>query len=190
MKLDALPFIQAKNYTPADRTKVDLIVLHSMESQEKPGTARNVAKWFGGPIPPRASAHYCIDNAEIVRCLRDEDIGWHAPGANSNGIGIEHAGRASQTTVEWSDAYSRSMLALSVELCARLCLKWGIPAKLVTMEGLLRKERGITIHAAVSKAFKKSTHTDPGPGFPLTWYIKEVERIKSGLTAANEGGES
>lgn len=191
LRLEEIEFIEAANYTPVFGAPRDirLLVLHTMESQEKPGTARNVARWFAGDKAPQASAHYCVDNSEVIRCVRDEDVAWHAPGANKTGIGIEHAGRASQTATDWMDLYSKSMLKLSVELAALLCIKHDIPAKLVTIEGLLKGQRGITTHVAVTRAFKRSSHTDPGPGFPLSQYIKDVERAVRAV-AETEGGKS
>lgn len=183
MRLVEIPFIPAAHFTQANRSRVDLIVLHSMESQEKPGTARNVAQWFASMNAPQASAHYCVDAGEVIRCVPDEDVAWHAPGANANGVGIEHAGRAAQTPLEWMDGYSSEVLALSTRLCALLCCKWAIPPVVVDEAGLLRKERGITTHAAVSRAFKRSTHTDPGSGFPLAWYVQQVERRRSELAS-------
>jgi N-acetyl-anhydromuramyl-L-alanine amidase AmpD len=172
-----LPFIEAAHFTPANRMSLDWIVLHSMESSEKPGTARNVAFWFAGPKAPMASAHYLLDNVEVIQSVRDKDIAWHAPGANARGIGIEHAGRASQTFAEWQDAFSMAMLRRSIELCAVLCRTWGIPARSVDAAGLLAGERGLTTHAEVSRAWKKSSHWDPGPAFPLAWYVRSVAAI-------------
>lgn len=174
LDLSGIPFVRARNFTRSNRKAVDLIVLHSMESQEKPGTARAVADWFAGVKAPPASAHYCVDAGAIVQCVRDEDIAWHAPGANSNGIGIEHAGRASQTLEDWMDTYSRLMLERSIGLCIALCKKWDIPPVIVTPEALRLQGQGITTHAYVSEAFKRSTHTDPGKNFPLAWYVSRV----------------
>ena len=169
------PFIEAAHFTPASRAAVDLVVLHSMESQEKPGTARSVALWFADPIrSPQASAHYCLDDREVVQCVREADIAWCAPGANRNGIHLEHAGRASQAANEWGDEFSMAMLHLSVELAASVCRAWAIPAKMVDAAGLLVHTRGITTHAEVSRAFKMSSHWDPGPNFPLAWYVSRV----------------
>lgn len=145
-----------------------------MESQEKPGTARRVADWFAGPTAPQASAHYCVDVAEIVQCVRLEDVAWHAPGANANGVGIEHAGRAAQSADEWADGYSMAMLERSILLCAAICRKYGLPAQYVGVDALRLGGQGITTHHDVSLAFRKSTHTDPGPHFPLPWYVSRV----------------
>jgi N-acetyl-anhydromuramyl-L-alanine amidase AmpD len=174
LDLTGIPFVVARNFTRASRDQVALLVLHSMESQEKPGTASRVADWFASPNAPRASAHYCVDDQEVIRCVRDEDIAWCAPGANANGIHIEHAGRASQTPEQWSDGFSMAVLERSIRLAAALCRKWEIPPLIVTARGLLQAEHGITTHHAVTLAFRKSTHTDPGDHFPLVWYVDRV----------------
>lgn len=176
-------FVKAHNYTPAWRSKVDLVVLHSMESKERTGVARDVALWFADPLKaPKASAHYCIDDREVILCVQEHDIAWHAPGVNKVSIGIEHAGRADQLASMWDDVYSKSVLALSVQLCAEICQRWGIPAEFIDSQGLLAKKRGITTHAEVSRAFRKSTHWDPGPNFPIDLYVRSVEMLFTGGT--------
>jgi hypothetical protein len=35
-------------------------------------------------------------------------------------------------------------------------------------------KRGITTHLEVSRAYKRSTHTDPGPGWPMAEMLKMV----------------
>lgn len=169
-----IPFIQARNYTVSGGRSVDLVVVHDMEAPEVPGTARRVAQWFAGSTAPNASAHYCIDDKEIVQCVRDQDVAWHAPGANARGIGLEHAGYARQTSAEWDDPYSSAMLRLSAKLTAALCTRYRIPAVWLTPGDLLAGKRGITSHNNVSKAFRKSDHSDPGPGFPWERYITLV----------------
>lgn len=174
LALEAIPLIHSANYTPANRKAVDLIVIHSMESPEVGGTARNVAQWMAGDRAPEASAHYFVDPLEVLRGVRDEEIAWHAPGVNARSIGIEHAGRASQTADQWRDEDSSAILARSIELSALLCAKWSIPAVIV-LSSEMEKGRGITTHALVTKAFPKlGTHWDPGPNFPLDWYVGRV----------------
>lgn len=172
MKLYDIPMIPARHYTPANRTKVDLIVLHTTENKQRPGLAKDVALWFASRLSSRASCHYVVDDAEVFRCVLETDVSWCGPGSNANGIHIEHCGQASQS---WDDDYSRKMLLRSVDLAAQLCLKWSIPPVLLSADGLTQKLRGITTHAAVSEAFKKSNHTDPGPFFPVDWYVTSVE---------------
>jgi N-acetyl-anhydromuramyl-L-alanine amidase AmpD len=170
-----MKFIEAANFTlRASARPVDLIVLHSMESQEKPDTAESVAAWFASEKAPQASAHFCVDANSIVQCVRVQDIAWHAPGANANGIGIEHAGRAAQTREQWLDNYSLPMLELSARLVAALCRAHNVPAIYQPWPALQHGARGITTHNDVSLAFHKSTHTDPGKGFPMDFYLGRV----------------
>ena len=180
MAVATMPFIQARNYTRGRSGTIDLLVVHTMESPEKPDTAESVARWFAGPTAPQASAHYCIDSNSIVQCVKDEDVGWHAPGANHNGLGFEHAGCAAQTHAEWSDDYSTKCLELSAELVAQKCSQYSIPVVWLRASDLLAGRRGITGHVQVSEAFKRSTHTDPGPNFPVERYV--------GLVAKHLGG--
>lgn len=145
-----------------------------MESPEKPETAEDVARWFAGPSAPEASAHYCIDANSTVQCVRDGDVAWHAPGANHNGLGFEHAGLTSQSAAAWDDAYSRRMLARSARLVAAKCRRYGIPAVWLDADDLRAGRRGITGHVQVSDAFGRSSHRDPGPGFPVEAYVARV----------------
>lgn len=172
---DPIPLVQARHYTLGPRRgSVDLIVIHTMEAAEKPTTAVNVATWFAGPNAPQASAHYCVDSEHVVQCVRDDDIAWHAPGVNHCAIGIEHAGYAKQSAADWRDAFSSAMLERSARLCAKLCLKHELPVEFVDADGLLAGRRGITTHWEVTKAFHKSTHTDPGKSFPMDAFIAQV----------------
>jgi hypothetical protein len=52
-----IPFVQARNYTRGRSNPIDVIVVHTMESPEKPDTAESVAAWFAGSTAPQASAH-------------------------------------------------------------------------------------------------------------------------------------
>lgn len=180
-------FVEAANYTRVDASRprrVKHVVLHSMEAPEREGTALRVAQFFAGSNAPQASAHFCVDSREIVQCVDERHVAWHAPGCNSSGIGIEHAGYAKQNAEQWMDPYSRAMLLLSVELCADVCKRHGIPAVALDAGALRAGLPGITTHAAVSQAFKRSTHWDPGMGFPLKWYVKAVgELIAKGATS-------
>ena len=170
------PFIAARNYTRGRQSPIDLLVVHTMEAPERRDTAEQVARWFAGASAPRASAHYCIDADSVVQCVRDRDVAWHAPGANHNGLGLEHAGRARQTAREWRDPYSDAMLERSAKLAAEKCRRYGIPAVWLYPADLRAGRRGITSHVNVSLAFRRSSHTDPGRHFPVERYVRAVRR--------------
>lgn len=181
-----IPFIQAKHYTPVSEDhprKVRLIVIHSMESEEKGETAENVARYFQTTEKP-ASAHYNIDNNSVVQCVQCKDVAYGAPGANRDGIHLEHAGRAKQTAAQWNDEYSSAMLKLSAEVCAMLCKKFGIPPVWLSPADLAAGKKGLTSHANVTlwqkSLGKPGSHTDPGEGFPVQKYCAMVaEKLKA-----------
>jgi N-acetyl-anhydromuramyl-L-alanine amidase AmpD len=181
----AYPFVESPHVTRTSGRQIDLIVIHTMETEEKGETAENCARWFQNPSA-KVSAHYCVDANSIVQCVRDQDVGWHAPGANHNGIGIEHAGRARQTGRDWNDPYSRAMLERSAALVADLCRTHEIPVTWLRAPDLLAGRRGITTHDAVSKAFKRGTHWDPGEGFPIERYLALVRAHLAGREAPAE----
>lgn len=166
-------FVQARWYTSGHNLPVNRIVLHSMEAREKGDTAESVARYFS-TVDQKKSAHYTIDSNSIVQCVREADIAYHAP-PNTGSIGLEHSGYSAQKRGDWLDAYGRDMLALSSKLCADLCRRHSIPIRFLTISELLDGMRGITTHNNVSLAWHKSSHTDPGPDFPLDYYLSLVD---------------
>lgn len=177
---DQIPLMQAKWYTPGRKGSVNKIVIHDMEAPEGALTAENVGHYFQNPLdkngqPVKASAHYGVDVDSVVQYVRDEDTAWHCPGANADGIGVEHAGYARQTAEEWADAYSIAMLERSAELVAALCAKHMIPIVRLTPEDVRLGRRGICGHDTCTDAFKTPNgHRDPGPNFPWQWYLERV----------------
>lgn len=172
-----IPYIPAKNKGPSRSGPVLLIVIHTMEAPERPKTALNVALWFGGPQAPEASAHYCVDASETIQCVKEDVVAWAAPGANRDGIHIEHAGYASQTSEEWEDDYSKQMLARSAALAADIAKRYQIPVVKLTPEDLANPvASGFCGHVDVTQGrMGGHGHTDPGPSFPWGDYLALVE---------------
>lgn len=170
-----IAFRQATKYKRGRSAPISLIVIHSAECAETDAAAENLAA-YGAAMPADRSAswHYAVDQNSVTQSVLDADTAWHAVGVNDCAIGIEHAGRAKQTEFEWLDEYSAAMLRLSAQLVAGLCLRHDISPVYVDAAGLLRGERGITTHADVTKAHKRGNHWDPGPGFPMAWYLTAV----------------
>jgi hypothetical protein len=171
----AQQFIQARNWKWANRGRVRLIVIHSMESPEKPGTARAVANWFAGKAAPMASAHVCVDRDEAIECVRPEHIAFAAPGANNDGLHIELAGRASQSADDWADEASRRTLELAARWAAAQAARWGVPVRQLSVGEILAGSAGFCGHRDITAAYHKSTHIDPGPNFPWLSFLGLVQ---------------
>lgn len=172
---DKWPFIPTKNFKKTNDTRhVRLLVIHSMEAQEKGDTAEEIAKYFAKTTKEK-SAHICVDNNSIVQCVLDNNVAWAAPGANHDGIQIELAGYAKQDPSEWLDSYSTLVIENAAEVCAQYCLKYSIPIRQLTTTQLKdKKSKGIISHAQASQAFKLSDHTDPGNGFPWGHFLERT----------------
>lgn len=173
------PFIEArwKKHVIGQRS-VRLIVIHSTESLEIEGSAAGVARYFQMTTRP-ASAHVIVDDKQVIQAVHDNDMAAAAPGANGDGIHIEICGRAAQNEAQWRDAYSTAALDLAADVAAQYSLKYDIPVKWLTDEELRTGAKGIVGHAQVSRVYRKSTHTDPGEGFPKGLFIAAVSDYRS-----------
>jgi len=178
-KPENIVFIAAKNFTPVPASSprtISVIVIHTAETDVRPGATRAVASWFAGPTAPSASAHYVVGPDEVIACVRESDVAWAAPGANSQGIQCELVGRASMTAADWDSPPAQEALERLAGLVAQLCRRHAIPVRKLSVDDLLAGARGICGHVDVSKAWKKSLHWDPGPSFPWGYLLKMVER--------------
>jgi N-acetylmuramoyl-L-alanine amidase-like protein len=176
-------YFQARNYHIGRTARVDLVVLHSTENPIRLGVARAVAQMFSGRTAPQASAHLIVGPEETIQGVRLEDTAWAAPGANHNGVQVEQVGQALRT--DWlraglDETAGMRVLERSARVVAAVCRDLAIPIRRVDAAGLKAGERGITTHAAVTAAFKKSTHVDPGGAtdgrWPWSTYLELVRR--------------
>ena len=140
-------FVESPNKTETSGRTFDVVVMHTMEIAERPDAAMICARWFATSVS-KVSAHYCVDAQTVVQCVREKDVAWHARG------GMGHA---------------------SV-LVADGCRRRRVPTRWLTADDLLAGRRGITGHAEVSRAYRKSDHWDPGPGFPVVSFLDRVRR--------------
>lgn len=175
-------FKQAKYYTKGrGKNKIKLIVVHTMETPETPSRARQVWNWFAGTTSPHASAHYMVDNLQILQSVADEDTAWAVDDfdLNQQSISIEHAGSASQNDGEWNDKYSNDELKLSAKLAKELATKYNIPIVKLSPADILAGKSGFCGHIDITTAKKiAGGHTDPGKYFPWDKYLKLVQGVK------------
>lgn len=172
----ASSFKQARLYRVNPGRPIRVIVIHDMEAPEGPTTAENCQNFFAGP-DAGGSAHYCIDTDSIAQSVREADQAAHAPGTNTDGIGLELCGYARQTRAEWLDATSIATMQLAAALTVDIARRHYIPLVWLTDAELAAGKRGICSHAQVSRVYKRSDHTDPGPNFPIDVFMAYVNEV-------------
>ena len=147
-----------------------LIVLHSTETPTN--TARAVARNFQDPAA-RASAHWVVGADGIISCVDESDTAWAAPGANHDGIQIEQAGYAYRT--DWTGGEGAQVVAQTARLVAQICTRWGIPIRHLIDADIANGHAGIVTHAQISRVYRQSDHTDPGPNYPLSTLLAQAQ---------------
>ncbi|ACA21494.1 endolysin [Lactococcus phage asccphi28] len=142
------------------RKPIDMIVLH-----HNGGTGSNVVPncW----IEREASAHYQIENGQIINCLDEDITAWHC-GAygvdnNSHTIGIEH--QNSTGAPDW--LVSNENQEKSAQLVADIAKRYGIPLD----------RNHIVRHREMPNC-----NTDCSGGLDIDWVVTRAKQI------AGQGG--
>lgn len=115
------------HYTSGRIGTIDKVVIHHNAGVLSIADCYNT--WQTRP----ASAHYQVDKTgRIGQFVHDWDTAWHAGGANSRSIGIEHANCGGPDT-GW--AISEATVENGAHLVAAVCLRYGLgrPAWLVNV---------------------------------------------------------
>ena len=144
------------NYTASNRPStypLDYVVIHVTQE-----TYPNTLSIFQNP-QKKVSAHYLVRSADghVAQCVREADIAWHAGNwdYNTRSIGIEHEGWVDQP--QW---FTNALYEQSAKLTAAICTKYGLP-----------KDRA---HIIGHYEVPGTDHTDPGPNWDWTRYIRLV----------------
>lgn len=172
------PMIQARHF--GGHQTPTLVVMHSTVSPTAIGGARNIARMFA-ETERDASAHYTVDPVEVVQCVPDHRQAYHC-GWNDDSLGIEMCDYPSRVNMlRWQGREHKRLLARTATLTAQLCLAYGIRRQFLGVKALRAWDAagrpahlgGITTHANMSAAFKKSTHWDPGR-WPRVRFMRAV----------------
>lgn len=160
------------NYSARTST-ISLIVLHSTESDNIPGSPediKGVAGWFANP-ESEVSAHVITDaDGNSGRCVSDENKAWACAMYNSPSLNAEQVGHADQSkwdASEWMET-------------ARWIAQWshehGIPIRRAITVGGRVVRSGVTTHKKLGSF--GGSHEDPGPHYPLRRVLKQARHIK------------
>ena len=164
------------------------LVIHSAVIPCEPGRARQLGQWNRDGTTA-GSWHYAIDPDEAIQCSYDSYVCWHAP-PNAHSLGFEmcdtpgrrpDARRGSRLwwnlrkSWRWAGRNHRKTLHRTARLVAHAALAYDVPIRFLSPAELLAGRRGITTHANVSKAFRQSSHWDPG-WWPRRRFMRLVRR--------------
>ena len=120
------------------------IILHTMRN-----TVSGIDALFRNP-DSKVSVHYGVGlNGDITRWVQEADVALQTDNepANLQSIGIMHEDNANPGDSVRTDA----IYSASAELVADLCHRYGIPCKLVEVDGNhMPLESGIVLHSQVS----------------------------------------
>lgn len=168
------PYVAAR-WHGGHQDVIKWIVLHSAVTPCQDGMAQSVAEDFAHrPENNKASAHYAVDPHNRRQCVYDKTVAYHC-GYNEGSIGVEMCEWPSQDIARWDDTAHRQLEVNTAHLVARLCLVYKVRPYYVNWLGLKAGIKGVTTHAEMSKAFKASSHWDPGAWRRLR-FMREVRR--------------
>lgn len=159
---------------------VKRIVIHAtcptdggFPGSSEPDTAWGTARYFQNPASG-GSAHTVSDTDNLVRCLPENVVAWHAP-PNDGSLGNEVGGQVWYTREQWLHPRVRMAWERTAHESARQALRWGVPIVKLSVNDLLDDRPGFAGHVDVSRAFRQSDHTDPGPNFPWDIFMLRVK---------------
>lgn len=159
----------------------NLLCIHTFED-DGTWSADKMAKYQQSPSAG-GSYHLVIDvNGRIARENDDPFIPWAAMfTGNRVAFHFSLSGKASWTRQQWL-ARPKQIDALAKVLAAYSKAK-GIPLIRRGPQDVRAGKWGVCGHDDISKAFKESTHWDPGTGFPFDVVIDKAVKILAGTPA-------
>ena len=171
-----------RNHSGQGNKPIRRVVVHSAVMPCQPGRARQLGQ-MNSSGSTGGSWHYSVDPDATFQCSYDSYVCWHAP-PNSHSIGIEMADWPSKTPGRWLKSNQGKMLDRTARLVAQLCLAYDLPLVWLSVADLRAGKKGITVHANVSKAFRQSSHWDPG-AFPRYRFMRLVRKHAAQLRKAH-----
>ena len=169
-----LAWVEPRSWTNANRTSVQLVVIHTTEGSAHGQSAEDGAA-YDARRTDGTSTHYFHDSTSTVQCVRTADQA-HTARAQGNRRGIHHELCTRAGSANWSDTYHQAMLRRAAKQAARDAKKWNIPIRHLTVAQVDAGAKGFCGHRDVTFAFPEDggTHTDPGPNFPWTQFLTMV----------------
>lgn len=170
-----LRWMPPRSWTNANRSSVQLVVIHTTEGSAHSQSAEDGAN-YDQDRTDGTSTHYFHDCDSTIQCVRTEDQA-HAARTQGNKRGIQHELCTKANSANWNDSYHQAMLRLAAKQAARDAKKWDIPIRKLTSAQVADGVKGFCGHVDVTYAFPQDggTHTDPGKNFPWSQFLAMIE---------------
>lgn len=133
------------------------------------------------------SSHYYADADSITQSLNTAYGANHAGSSMGNryAVSYEITGANGWTREQWMARVAWPLVARQM---ARDCRKWSVPARLLTVAEMRAGNiKGFVTHDLMRQAWGGTTHTDPGPGFPMDYLLQLVQRELTGPGHIEDG---
>lgn len=153
------------------------LVIHDEEFPLSDTSAERIGAYFARADAP-GCAHYSHDANSTVISAEPTEVCWHAP-PNVGAVGHERDGYASWTAAQWNVPAAQRTTCRTAANMAANAVTYGIPTVLLGVPELRAGRSGFCTHATRSKAHGKSSHSDPGPHFPLGPFMSLVRTAEA-----------
>ncbi|XVU22541.1 N-acetylmuramoyl-L-alanine amidase [Actinoplanes sp. CA-054009] len=159
-----------KSYKNRGVTK-KYIAIHNTSNNAPPANEASYAKNRNDGV----SSHFYADANTVIQSLDTRYDANHAGSyeGNARAIAFELVGTNSST-----DAYWRKVIDRVAPVIAAVCKQHSIsPRDMTVAEMKAGALTGIVTHDEMRRAWGGTTHTDPGPNFPMAYLIQQVNKI-------------
>jgi N-acetyl-anhydromuramyl-L-alanine amidase AmpD len=163
-------------------TDKDYIVIHNTSNDASDANEASYAKRRTDGV----SSHYYVDRDSI---RQSGDTRWRAQHVgsaegNNRGISYEITGSNAKSRSWWIDNVAWSKLASQIRMD---CDVHDIASRLLSV-AQIREGRltGIITHNQARLAWGYTTHTDPGPNFPMDYLLEKVTGAKPSTPPAQQ----
>jgi len=169
--------VHETRHGPRKTTVNRLIVLHTSEGGELTNSAEALSRFMETPATKSNVASYnaVFDTNQVLLAVPYDVVPYAAGGGNAFGIHGCFPGRANQTRAQWLDETSFAMIEQAALWILDVCDRYDIPPRRISWQQVKNGETGICDHYDITRAFKKSTHTDVGVDFPWDVLFDEID---------------
>lgn len=122
------------------------------------------------------SSHYYADKSTVIQSLNTDYRAWHSGSStgNSRAIAYEVVGTNSKSRTWWLNNVNWDKLAKQIAADMK---HWGIKNQHLSVSQMKAGTvTGIVTHDDMRRAWGGTTHTDPGPNFPMDHLIKKINQ--------------